>query len=349
PRLPLSIPLPHAGEPSTPDWRLSASAIDKWLSCPLSYLLEFGLNMRRTEEKDELGFDNFGSLVHKALEAYAQQQLERSARGLPQLLDERDIRDAVNRIFASVRSAYGAAPSLKIRLQLDAAESRLSNFASLQAKWAEEGWRVALPPEFKFTVRPFAGEGDADICIHGSIDRIDFKEGVGYRIIDYKTWDDKGKAPAHILSSGGAEADFALALGLPTLPPARANAAPKRFLSIQLPLYRRCLEVADSAQFGGKVADCCYLVLGKNPENTHVFGSEIFNDPAAGAAALDTARLAIRAIRASLFWPPGPGTALNYGFGDIFLNSPESDLKGSGWLAAQQRRLTAFTKGGQRP
>ena len=357
PRLPLDVAMPHVGEDATPEGRLSASAIDKWLSCPLTYLLQYGLGMERVEEKNELEANDFGTLVHAALEAYAEEQLARTGDGFPQQSDERDIRASLTRIFAGIRAGYGSAPSLKIRLQLDAAEARLANFAVLQAHWAQEGWQVVEKPEFGFVVRPFAGEGDADVSIKGKIDRLDYKEGVGYRLIDYKTWDDASKAGGHILSSGKAECEFAAALGLPVLPAVRGNTSPRRFLSVQLPLYRRCLEMLDPAKFGGRVADCCYLVLGKNGENTRIFGSgsesrDAFgtgsvelSDPDINQAALETARTAIRAIRANLFWPPGPGNALRYDFKDIFLNSPENDLKDSDWLAQQKMRLAAFAEG----
>lgn len=380
PNLPHEIRVPHTGEEGAPEGRLSASAIDKWLSCPLAFLLEYGLGMRRVEEKRELGADDFGSIVHKVLEDYANEQLALSARGLPQLSDKEAIREAIRRIFSGIRAGYGRAPSLNISLQLDAVLSRLENFAAVQANWAAQGWRIAERPEFDFVVRPFDGEGDADVQIKGFIDRIDYKEGVGYRLIDYKTWDDAAKARGHVISSGKAEADFAgeFKAKLPTfnLPSdynkdgsLQKNAFPRRFLSVQLPLYGRCLEKVNP-KFAGKIADYCYLVLGKNFENTGVFGSKFEETPSSAEIksekrkkfgvktvhladsdihekALDTARAAIRAIRSNLFWPPGPGKALTYDLKDIFLNSPESDLRGSDWLAEQERRLDAFTGKGE--
>lgn len=381
PNLPGRIELPHAGEESTPGGRLSASAIDKWLSCPLAYFLEYGLGMRRVEEKCELGADDFGRIVHKVLENYANEQLALSASGLPQLSDREAIREAIRRICGDVRAGYGRAPSLKISLQLDAVQARLENFAAVQANWAAQGWRIVERPEFDFIVRPFEGENDVDVHIKGFIDRIDYKEGVGYRLIDYKTWDDAGKAIGHVISSGKAEADFAGEFGtnLPTFNLSsdfktdgslKKNAFPRRFLSVQLPLYGRCLEKANPQKFAGRIADCCYLVLGRNFGNTGVFGSKFeeapgkdeitsenrdkfgvgavsLSDPDINGKALDTARAAIRAIRSNLFWPPGPGKALAYDLKDIFLNSAEGDLRESDWLAEQKRRLGAFAGKGE--
>ena len=380
PSLPREIKVPHAGEADSPEGRLSASAIDKWLSCPLAYLLEYGLDMRRVEEKRELGADDFGKMVHKVLEEYAKEQLARSADKLPQLSDRKEIHDTIRRIFSGIRAGYGRAPSLKISLQLDAVQARLDNFAAVQATWAAQGWRIEEMPEFDFVVRPFKDEGDADVQIKGFIDRIDYKEGVGYRLIDYKTWDDTEKARGHVISSGKAEADFAEkfktklpAFNLPsdfkTDGTLKKNAFLRRFLSVQLPLYGHCLEKVDP-KFAGKIADYCYLVLGKNFEKTGVFGSKFeevpdkseiksedrkkfgigsvhLADTTINEKALETARVAIRAIRSNLFWPPGPGKALSYDLKDIFLNSPEGDLKDSDWLAEQKRRLDAFTGKGK--
>ena len=369
PRLPLEMPsLPRRDE-KTARGRLSSSSIDDWLACPFAFLLKDVLKMERLQEKDEFGADDFGTLVHAALEKYALEQLERTARGQPQFSDERDIRGSLLQIIQGLRESYGKSPSLKIRIQLDSLETRLENFAKIQAFWAglseNGGWRIVAKPELDFLVRPFAGEGDAlleDVWIKGKVDRVDYKEGVGYRLIDYKTWDVKSKAVKHVLSSGEDEASHARALALPLVPPARKNLAERRFLTTQLPLYARCLEKAGAGDLGefagplpvpfaGNVVDYCYVVLGKTEAETVVFGSNCdqcdFEAQQRGkfvlvehaGKALDTARVAIRRIRQGIFWPPGPGSSLEYDLKDILLDSPEKDLKGSDWVREQERRL----------
>ena len=365
PRLPLEVPLPSRDE-KTPEGRLSASSIDKWIGCPLSYLFSVGMGMDRSEDKEELGYDDFGTIVHAVLEDYANEQIARTERGLSNWSDPRQIREFLHDAANKRGEAFGAHPSTRVALQLDAVKDRLMAFAAIQAAWARDGW-VVCEAEKKFLVRPFEGEGATDVRVKGSIDRIDFKEGVGYRLIDYKTWDDKEKALSHVLSSGKAQTDHAAKLKLPTLPPARANGSPRRILSVQLPLYARCLEKADPATFGGRIADLCYLVLGKDEANACVFGSAFDQGafecqrtpkgkiqegkitllcPAFFDYALDTARRAVAGIRANLFWPPGPGP--KYDLDTLFLKSPASDLEGTPWLAEQKRRLAAFAaeKGG---
>lgn len=366
PRLSSEIPLlPGEKDGGVP--RLSASRLDAWLACPFAYYLKHVLRMERVEEKEELAANDFGTFVHDVLEEFARAQIERDRKGLPQLRDEKGIADALREIAAGFRARFGAAPSLKFRLQLEAAEKRLANVAKVQAAWAEGGWRI-VAAELPFDVRPFEGEGSADVAFSGRIDRVDWKEGVGYRLIDYKTWDARSKAAGHVLKGGEEEIAHATRLGLPvtdecTAPKKGAppEPRPRRFRSVQLPLYGLCFEkwLASDAgaelrgRFGTAVGDYCYLVIGTDPGNTAVFGSR--DDKFAFAArtkpktvladladrARKTARVAIRRIRAGIFWPPGPEDALRYDLKDAFLDSARRDLKDSEWVAEQERRISA--------
>lgn len=375
PNLPIeaqNIP-PKGKDGNTPEWHLSTSSIDSWLKCPFAFFLKKELKMERLKEKEELEANDFGTLVHAVLEQYALEQLKRTARNEPQLSNEDDIREMLKEIFNKIRDKYGKSPSLKIQLQLDSVEARLRNFAAIQSYWAGNGWNVAAEPEFGFHVQPFKGEGDDlldDVWIKGSVDRIDYKEGVGYRLIDYKTWDKKSKASEHVIKGGEDLIKHADALGIPKTDektkPKDKNEEPKsksrRFLSIQLPLYGKCLETVDYSKFGGKIADYCYLILGRNAEETVFYGSSdtnasiyingkqqklsfnsspktILSSPELVKLALDTARIAIRRIKQGIFWPPGPGGELRYDLNDIILDSPEKDMKDSDWVKDQEKRL----------
>ena len=357
PNLPDTVELPHDDDDETPGGRLSPSAIDTWLKCPFAYLLKYGLGMDRFEEKDELGADDFGTIVHAVLERYAKAQMACA----DQLKDEDKIRNAIAKHFDDVRASYGFMKSQKLRIQLDAVRERLLNFAPIQAKWSGEGWRIEAS-EFPVRVRPFEGEGESDVWIKGYVDRIDSRKRddgtVEYRIIDYKTWDERGKVTGKIITGSAKQIEHAGKVGVPLTgeKTSKGDAKDRRFLTIQLPLYGRCLEKTDQAKYEGKISDYCYLVLGKDKENTVVFGSSsdqgefecqkksktVLADLA--PAALATAKAAIRAIRANLFWPPGPSDELRYGgLKELFLNSPKSDLEGSGWLARQERLRQSFT------
>lgn len=348
-RLPDEIGLPSRDE-RTPEGRLSASYIDQYIRCPFTYLLQVALGMKTVEEKSELGYDDFGKLVHLVLEEYAKRQI---ARGDCQLTEVGAIREELEKIALSVCSVYGEHPTVNMSLQLRAVMGRIRLFADVQALWAGQGWRIVERPEYYFLVQPFADEGES-VWIRGSVDRIDYHPDYGYRLIDYKCWDKKDDVTGkHIAVGGARQKAFAAKLHLPLLEDGR------RLLTVQLPLYARCLECADP-KFRGRIGDLCYLVLGENEENIGVYGSccdqgsfncsksersrLILTDLA--PVALQTARTAIRHIRGNLFWPPGPGERWRCGFESILVDSPEKDM-GDGvaekpaWLARQLERLEA--------
>ena len=363
PRLPSAVAV-YGARAACPDGRLTASAVDAWLKCPFTYLLKYGLGMNRVEEKTELEANDFGTVVHLALERYAREQLARTERGLAQLRDADDIARALVAIMAGIRAGFGANPSVNMRLQLDAAEERLKCFARIQARWAEEGWQVAAEPEYGFTTRPFAGEGAADVHVKGSVDRIDWKEGVGYRLIDYKTWDRRAGAAGRILGGGAAQCAHAARLGLPLVDAGGAQSARKRFLSVQLPLYGRCLETVDPRRFHGQIADYCYVLLGATAADAVVLGSAFDQGPFEAVrrrggklvlashldAALETARRAVRGIRENLFWPPGPTEEWKWEMKDVLFASPEADFPvGTPWRDAQEAKLAARAGGEEVP
>ncbi len=356
PNLPNDV-APHGKSAKFPDGRLSASAIDEWLKCPFTYLFQYGLDMRRVEEKNELEANDFGSLIHKVLEMYASEQLARTADGLEQLNEVADIQEAFVRILTKLRAAFGAHPRLNLRLQMDAALGRLMCFARIQAKWSQEGWRIAERPEYDFVTRPFEGEEGCDVTIKGSVDRIDFKEGVGYRIIDYKTWDRREGAWRKIVRKGLAESQHAARLHLP-LAAAVEEKDRERLVSIQPFLYGRCLEKVDPRRFEGRIADFCYAILGRTSEDAVVMGSiedqGEFEAVRRGKVALveyknlalETARTAIRRIRAQIFWPPGPTKEWRRDVSEILAFSPERDFRpGTAWREAQEAKLVALEGG----
>lgn len=346
-RLPDEVPLPGR-DANTPEGRLSASAIDQYLKCPFTYLLKYALGMKKVEEKFELGFDDFGTLLHRVLERYAYDQI---SRGDAQLSDASSIRAALDEIFDGIRVDYGERPSVNLGLQLDALAGRLSLFAEVQSEWASQGWRIVEKPEYHFCVQPFL-DCNENVWIKGSIDRIDFHPDFGYRIIDYKSWDKKDEVTRRHIASGGArQLEFANVLRLPLF----RGRGDHRLLTVQLPLYARCLELAD-AKFAGKVFDMCYLVLGEDADNIGVYGScqdqGRFRCQKSGevclsdvsSVALETALVAIRRIRDGLFWPPGPGDEWKYDVRDLFVVSPQKDFgadadEKSEWLARQLAKL----------
>jgi ATP-dependent helicase/nuclease subunit B len=366
PRLPAEVP-PPGKKDAAPEGVFSASAIDTWLRCPFRYLFTYGLDMRRVEEKEELEASDFGNIVHQALERYALEQRERTEAGMAQLSDEREIAASLAAIVARLAATFGPALPLNLRLQLDAAARRLACFAPIQAMWAAEGWRIAERPEYPVRTKPFS---DADLrktVVKGSIDRIDARvreDGeTEYRIIDYKTWDTRAGAWGRILK-GGREAEHARRLRLPVLDAGDPSKA-KRLLTVQLPLYGRCLETQRPDVFlfpdgTSRIADCCYLLLGRTAEDVAVLGScrdqkrfeAVKTRPKPEllplvSLALETAKTAVRRIRAGIFWPPGPSEEWKYDGADFATFSPEKDFPpGTAWRDAQEAKLAALEEGG---
>ena len=176
-RLPLAPgPLPVARKnttnpvPASPDGllRLSASQLATYDDCPLRYAYEYVLGAR-----GEAGVHaGLGSLVHQVLAAFydpsADPPVPRTREGL-QALAEELWRDDVARYRPQVE------------------EARRDYFAMLGAWWHAEGGSDDQAPEVLAVERYF----DVEVGPHrvtGFIDRIDrADDGVGIRIVDYKT------------------------------------------------------------------------------------------------------------------------------------------------------------------
>ncbi len=334
---------------------LSSSAIDAYLNSPFVYLLQYGMEMEKYEDKRELGFDDFGTLVHNVLQTYAQEQFD---KGLDeQLADAEAIRQRLSEIMDKQFAVFGEHPTTNVKIQLDSLRGRLLAFADIQATWAKDGWRVAAKPEYAFEVAPF---DDLDIKIKGSVDRVDGRMDADgrmvYRIIDYKTWDRVESASSHIQNSSAKQIAFADKLNLPT-GECDKGCGKRRMLTTQLPLYGKCLEKTDPEKFfeKGRIVDYCYLILGEDADNVKPYGSCLpfgGKNPLAqsikiaelAGLSLETAETAIRRIQANIFWPPLPSedTGL-YEYEDLVMLSPELDQGTDGevneWLAKQMKKL----------
>ena len=334
-RLPDVLPFPAA---------LSPSAVDAYLHCPFTYLLQFGLKMREFREKEELEANDFGSLIHLALEEYARRMI---ARGDMQLTHAEDIRDFfAAEIFPLLHRRHALSRSLGLKLQLESVEGRLGIFADLQAQWAEAGWRIRAA-EFKVEdVKPFAAEG-INAAFRGTIDRIDQNIHTGrYRIVDYKTWDNLKSAEKHLYFKAKVDSPqlaFAETLKLPLVPNTfNKNGRPKddakRFASVQLPLYAECLAAADP-KYAGAIDELCYLVLGSDREASGVYDGDLM---ANREIALATIRRALANLRENIFWPPGPSDDWKWHFRGLFVADPVKDLAESDWAARQSAKLESL-------
>ena len=320
----------------------SPSALDTYIKCPFTYLLKYGLRMQPYRDKDELGADDFGTLTHKALELYARTQI---SRGDDQLTDAEEIKSLFRtRIFPVLRARYGKT-TLNISLQLEAIEGRIGNFATVQADWARQGWRIrAAELEIGDWKSDDAEKKYIDsglgFKVHGIVDRVD--ENINpdakkrFCVIDYKTWDSKSLSNHVYTSDRGniqPQLDFGRKFGYPTFKIGNANAE-RRVLSVQLPVYAACVsKVMDG--FSTADSELKYLILGKSAGTTCFVALA----EEAASAALETARRAAECIRANIFWPPGPGDEWKWDFAGLFVSDPMTDLKDSEWTNRQDAKF----------
>lgn len=309
---------------------LSPSAIDTYLKSPLEYLLKYGLGMGdRYEEKKELGHNDYGTLVHRVLELFAKRQKDNP------LTDEASINVALNAIIDDEIKRFGSRPTVNVLLQLQSARERLMRFAAIQARWAQDGWRVE-GTEIPYFAKPFR---DLDVSIKGFVDRVDYRElpdgGKEFRIIDYKTWDEFESAKRkHVRSGAAKQIDFAERLKLPTM---IERNSPVRMLTVQLPLYGECLKSQFPERFNGTIAQYDYLVF--SDDKVDVLSVKDYVE-----LSIRTARVAIERIKAGIFWPArADEDGKLYDLGRLFMLSPERDLmdgdNACDWLKKQEAKL----------
>ncbi len=178
-------PLPIEAAPSELVTRMSVTAFRDYLVCPYRFFLRHVLKIRPLDDtSSELAANQFGDLVHGALEGFGQSADK----------DEPD----PQKIAASLREHlhqyaqehYGDAVSTAVRLQIVQAERRLQVVAAQQASHIAAGWRIhrceasANPDEHGAGV-------DVDgkrMGLSGRFDRIDFHPQQNrWAILDYKT------------------------------------------------------------------------------------------------------------------------------------------------------------------
>lgn len=312
----------------------SPSALDAYVKCPFTYLLKNGLGMEPYADKQELEANDFGTLAHAALEAYARRQI---ANGDDQLTDA----DAIRRLFReeicpSVRAKYGRM-TLNVDLQLRALEGRLELFAARQAAWARAGWRIRMAEREIPKDLDVPGLG---FRIHGYIDRVDENILDAERpwcVIDYKTWDEK-KLVGHVFTSSKSEAQekMAEAMGFPTFRMGKTQQVAQRVLSVQLPVYGRCLAALESKIPFAAIA-YAYFVLAATDEECTI---QPLPD-AVVAVSVETARRAVELIGRNVFWPPGPSDEWKWGLKGLFVTDPQTDLGGTDWAKEQARKREA--------
>lgn len=291
---------PNAVSPevSLPVDSLRVTAFRDYLHCPFLFYLKHVLRLDAVDtgpaEMDAL---DFGNLVHRALEHLVTED------GLKTSTDARLLTAVFHKaVDRWIERRYGAAPSLSVEVQRQAAYERLASAARVQAQLVGEGWEIQhaeVPVETEIS----------GMRITGTIDRIDRHRDTGaWRILDYKT-SESGKAP--IETHLGAARD-----GMRDYRTVTAGSREKAWVDLQLPLYIQLLEAVDET-FEGE-AEIGYFQLPKAVTDTQVNLWVDFDRTLAEAA-----RRCVFGVVADVycgrFWPPAPdATARDFAglFGD---------------------------------
>jgi len=165
-----------------------------------------------------------------------------------------------------------------VRVQVAQLRRRLGAFATWQADWAQQGWRIerveAAPEEGRAALivdgRP--------MVLHGRIDRIDRNEHDGRRIVfDYKTSDSASS-------------------------PEKKHQKGDEWIDLQLPLYRLLLPEEHASALSVEIG---YFNLPKATSDTGIQMWDSFSQDLLSSSE-KCAGGVIESIRNRQFWPPAP-------------------------------------------
>lgn len=276
--------------------RLSVTAFGSYLDCPFRFYLKNVLEMAPLDDlKQEPDALDFGSLIHSAVEDMGRE---------PKLRRCTDPAAIAALLRASLQGAvtarFGARPPLPVTVLLESARERLNALARLQAQMAADGWEIAhTEAKYTATLR--------GMTISGRIDRVDRHVRTGaLRILDYKTSDRaKPAAEAHLAPPRDGTPGFALVT---------ADGRERRWINLQLPLYRLLFTAAQPLD--GSALELGYINLPKAVTETELSLWPGFTDSLYDSA-MRCAEGIIEAVQARRFWPPSPRPQYD-DFGPLF-------------------------------
>ncbi len=243
-----------------------------YLACPYRYYLRHRLRLEAlADSAAELDGAGFGNLLHDVLDAFGMAEAAESN-------DPDVIRHELFAALGKLRAEQFDKPLPAVGVQIEMLRMRLEKFAEHQARWRAEGWRImATEKQFREREAPLLVD-DRPVYLHGRIDRIDHNEHTGeWAVLDYKS-SDTFRLPDEVHRGG--------------------PAADKRWIDLQLPLYRhlvRAMDLPETVRLG-------YVLLPKSVDNVGFQLAEWSLDELKQAD--EVARDVVRGIRAGRFWPP---------------------------------------------
>ncbi|WP_068258266.1 PD-(D/E)XK nuclease family protein [Rubripirellula obstinata] len=164
--------------------RMSVTAFKDYLTCPYRFYLRHVLRIKPIDDEGrELAANQFGDLVHGALETFGQSgdKDETSASKIEAAL--------IEHLHDYADNHFGGDVSAAVLLQVTQAERRLATVALRQAERIAEGWTIHATEasvDEKSGAAVTVDEGS--VGLRGRFDRIDFHaETNRWAILDYKT------------------------------------------------------------------------------------------------------------------------------------------------------------------
>lgn len=276
--LPAAGPVSGTGESGFGRWivtprpitSMRVTAFKEYINSPRLFYLRTVCRLSEQDGGDtmELEASGFGSLVHDVLKLFGRS-------------DAKDLREGhgLSDCFSDLLSAFahdlfGSRPRVAVRVQIEIARRRLGWLAWRQAEWRAQGWSI---DKAEYDVRSGALDVDGvPMGLTGRVDRIDRNEDGRVAVLDYKT---------------SAEAT--------TPDAAHRTKRDRRWIDLQLPLYRHLLGLADSRVTLG------YINIGRDMGSTQFEIAE-WTDADLDEAD-EAAREVVRAIRLGKFDDIGNG------------------------------------------
>jgi len=223
-------PLPPLAEPLR---KISVTAVKDYKECAYRFYLKHCLKLKRIDDTDtELGYDDFGTIIHKILHRFGMK--DSPVRDSTLAKDIAHFFDV--ELDEYVRQCYGEVPMSTVEIQIERARERLAAFAQWQAKRRTAGYAI-VDVELELTdATPVMMAG---IQLKGRIDRIDRRDEE-LVVFDYKTSDDSPEAKHRYKDHG--------------------------WIDFQLPLYHYILRESGYAQSSDTIK-LGYITISKNVHN----------------------------------------------------------------------------------
>jgi RecB family exonuclease len=239
---------------------MAVTSFRDYLASPYLFYVRHVLRLGTVDDRaQELDPRAFGTLAHAVLEDFGRSDLAGSC-------DEAAIAARLSEeLDRLAERRYGGQARAAVRLQVEKLRRRLASFARWQARQSAEGWEIRHVEH-----APDGVELDG-MGLRGSIDRVDYHAGQRrWRVLDYKTGD-------------------------AALPPARTHLRSKRWIDLQLPLYRYLAQ----GLAGDEPLAVGYVLLGRSESADPC--CELALDEEGYASALELARAVIAKVRAGEF------------------------------------------------